>query len=68
MFDDTWEWDGIEWTEVDIPGPTDTRGLMAMAYDPKRHMTVIFGGSSSGPHENFVNSTWEYIAIPEPKG
>ena len=40
---DTWTWDGTNWTEVKRNKPT-ARGLMTMWYDPLMKRTVIYGG------------------------
>ena len=53
----TWEWDGINWSQHDVPGPSKREGT-AMAYDPIRRVTVLFGGSEYvGPE---VNDTWTW--------
>jgi len=52
-FADTWEWDGQRWVEVATEGPSSRNGA-AMAYDERRHRTVLFGGP--GPS----NETWEW--------
>jgi hypothetical protein len=62
-FNDTWEWDGIRWTKVNVPGPTGPRVFHAMACDPKRRKVVLFGGSP-GIHDGFLNQTWEYGLAP----
>ncbi|MGB0592516.1 MAG: Kelch repeat-containing protein [Myxococcota bacterium] len=44
---DTWEWDGLNWTERTFSGPTPpARAWHQMAYDSKRGVTVLFGGSA----------------------
>jgi hypothetical protein len=40
---DTWTWDGVEWTEVKGDKPPN-RGLMAMWYDPLQKKTILYGG------------------------
>src|SRR5262249_27266548 len=53
---DTWEWDGEYWTQVDAGdrGPPP-RGHAVMAYDVQRNQTVLFGGMSDGL---FKGDTW----------
>lgn len=41
--DDTWTWDGANWTEVKKDKPPN-RALQAMWYDPLQKRTVIYGG------------------------
>jgi hypothetical protein len=41
--DDTWVWDGADWTQVK-KDPPPSRELMSMWYDPTLQRTVIFGG------------------------
>ncbi|MGE0707410.1 MAG: bifunctional serine/threonine-protein kinase/formylglycine-generating enzyme family protein [Planctomycetota bacterium] len=44
LFDDTWEWDGRAWTRRrPLHAPSPRRGA-ALAYDPGRGLTVLFGG------------------------
>jgi hypothetical protein len=43
---DTWEWDGINWTQIHPVKSPSTRGYTSMAYDAARGRTVLFGGYS----------------------
>jgi cysteine-rich repeat protein len=57
FFDDTWEWNGASWTKVETTVRPSARADMAMAYDPSREVTVMFGGIAA----NIRNAeTWEY--------
>ncbi|MFY9343405.1 MAG: kelch repeat-containing protein [Planctomycetota bacterium] len=51
---DTWEWDGVTWTEVAATGfgPSPRAGHF-MAYDSHRDRTVLYGGSAA-------YDTWEW--------
>lgn len=40
---DTWTWDGTNWTEVKNDRPTH-RGVFSMWYDPLQKKTIIYGG------------------------
>jgi hypothetical protein len=52
---DTWEWDGTAWTARAVAGPV-ARSNAAMAFDPVRQVTVLFGGfGSSG-----LDDTWHW--------
>ena len=52
---DTWEWDGTTWSQIMFSGATPpARGAPAMAYDPSRAKTVMFGGVGG------LADTWEY--------
>jgi len=53
---DTWEYDGLQWSQKFIAGPS-ARGKHAMAYDSSRHVTVLFGGALGGTR---YGDTWEY--------
>jgi hypothetical protein len=50
---ETWEWDGIRWYRLDIPGPT-AKAFIRMAYDARRQRVVAFGGRGGGAE------TWEF--------
>ncbi|MBI4862842.1 MAG: protein kinase [Candidatus Riflebacteria bacterium] len=53
---DTWEWDGKTWTERRPAAHPGGRQNHAMAYDPVRRTTVLFGGEHAGD----TNDTWEW--------
>lgn len=54
---DTWEWDGINWVQMPVPGTAPSpRHLHAMSYDAVRGKTVLFGGLSG----NALGDTWEW--------
>src|SRR5262249_11910483 len=54
-----WEWDGATWTQR-MPSPAPPpRAYGAMAYDPLRHVIVLFGGLASGTQAN-LGDTWEW--------
>ncbi len=58
---DTWEYDGTDWTQVAAANPPAPRWAHSMAYDPALGRTVLFGGDylipgRLGPN----NETWLY--------
>lgn len=62
VMNDTWEYDGIQWTEIqpaDSPSPRFGHG---MVYDPGRGRVVLFGGLEATDEVtwSFQNDTWEY--------
>jgi hypothetical protein len=60
-FDDTWIWDGAEWSQRVVPGPP-RRGAAKMAFDAARRQTVLFGGvkfcEGGEFRQTFRNDTW----------
>lgn len=54
---DTWEWDGKDWTQVQVSGGPQGRLGHAMAYDQKRGVVVLFGGWNNGIA---LNDLWEW--------
>ena len=60
---DTWQWDGTDWTQIPIAGPTP-RSFTKMVYDSNRQRSVLFGGYNG---TQFVGDTWE-LFVPEPTG
>jgi hypothetical protein len=58
---DTWEYDGVNWTQVTTASGPSARGYHAMAYDSVRGKVVMFGGYSSASGN--VNDTWEYDGV-----
>jgi hypothetical protein len=56
--DETWEWDGTDWTLITPDHKPSGRRAVAMAYDSGRNKTVIFGGEID--NDNFSDETWEW--------
>lgn len=56
---DTWEWDGVDWTNVATSAQPAGRGQSAMVFDALRGRTVLFGGAL-GWGNNEAGDTWEY--------
>jgi len=54
--DTTWLYDGAEWSELAIAGPTVRAGA-TMAYDDGRERVVLFGGLTGLGHSA---ETWEF--------
>jgi hypothetical protein len=54
---DTWEWDGVQWSLRSSTGPSP-REWHAMAYDPARKVTVLFGGQDYDSKN--LDDTWEW--------
>jgi hypothetical protein len=52
---DTWQWDGLEWTQIADTGPR--LGDAGACYDPARKCVVVFGGSYEGQYRA---DTWEF--------
>lgn len=51
--DDTWEWDGIAWTEVAALNRPPAHSEHTMAYDQRSRRIVLFGGTGG------LGGTWE---------
>lgn len=52
----TWEWDGALWTRLTPSTRPTGRFGHAMAYDPLRRRTVLFGGNADPG--DYVSETW----------
>src|SRR5229473_2758607 len=58
---DTWEWDGANWTQ-DVPSAAPSpRAGQSMAYDSGRARTIVFGGTDEGFPGVFYNDIWELV-------
>lgn len=55
-YDDTWEFDGAEWTQRPVSGPS-ARSLAAMTYDVRLGTTLLFGG---GGGQGLLADTWKW--------
>ena len=67
---DTWEWDGVRWSQVATAGPP-SRGRSAMVYDEKRREMVLFGGAGSdmfGDTWLWNGKEWRQASVPGPPG
>jgi hypothetical protein len=52
-------WSGTDWSKVAPAGSVPAaRAFTAMAYDPNRFVTVLYGGSGTG--DNSLGDTWEF--------
>jgi hypothetical protein len=54
--DDTWEWDGTEWTQIADTGPSE-RAWLPMVFDISRECLVLFGGAAP---LGWLGDTWEW--------
>jgi hypothetical protein len=56
LLDDTWTWDGTDWTQRIPAHSPSARERMGMADDAAHGQVVLFGGSSG----NFLGDTWTW--------
>jgi len=57
-YNDTWEYDGTAWTQINTSSGPPAGALGQMVYDSARGLSVLFGGGdNSGP---LANVTWEW--------
>jgi hypothetical protein len=59
LADDTWTWDGRQWTQQDPAVSPPARFFSFMASDPATHTVVLFGGFSTGFVPLFDTWTWD---------
>ncbi|MEZ6038646.1 MAG: kelch repeat-containing protein [Planctomycetota bacterium] len=57
MYDQTWEYDGVDWTLRTTANAPSARYRAACCYDDVRGRIVLYGGFGSG---TALNDTWEY--------
>lgn len=55
-FGDTWEWDGVQWYQSAVAGPSPMY-YISMAYDDIRERIVLYGGTLYPAGD--VRETWE---------
>lgn len=67
---DTFVLDGMRWRKVIAPVAPTPRQFHAMAYDPSRKVSVLFGGSDGNANFNdtwtFNGATWTKVDVPSP--
>ena len=56
---ETWEFNGITWSQVPTLNAPAPREEMGMVYDASRNRTIVFGGCDEGISAIY-GDTWEY--------
>ncbi|MFV9507292.1 MAG: kelch repeat-containing protein [Oscillochloridaceae bacterium umkhey_bin13] len=59
--EDTWLWDGTNWSELRVDLPPRANALVA--YDQQRGVPILAGGTSTAGGVTFLSETWELDAI-----
>jgi uncharacterized protein (TIGR03437 family) len=57
---DTWVWDGSNWTQQSPQTSPPVREQHAMAYDSAHDQTVLFGGFGGLPTATIIGDTWTW--------
>lgn len=60
LLDDTWRWNGTQWTLANLVVRPPARARAAMAFDRQRQRVVLFGGRSTGSPPSYLSDTWEW--------
>jgi hypothetical protein len=62
FLDDTWEWDGQNWSEAQPATRPPARDGATLYYDPSRQKVVLYGGYSKDEYgqNTFFDDTWEW--------
>lgn len=60
---DTWEWNGVAWTQVTTATAPFRTGRHGLAFDRARGRTVAYGGIPSTQLLGASNQTWEYDGV-----
>lgn len=58
LVNDTWQWDGTDWTQLQPTTSPSPRYSIEAAYDVGRDRAVLFGGAGVGTIA--LNDTWEW--------
>ncbi len=59
LLDDTWTWDGSNWTKQSPVNHPSARATHVMAYDPVHANTVLFGGFQTAVYGLSDTWTWD---------
>jgi hypothetical protein len=59
LLDDTWLWDGTEWTRSQAVGPS-ARAFASLAYDDANHEVLLFGGTDGADATHSLSDTWTW--------
>jgi hypothetical protein len=57
---ETWEWDGVSWTQVSVSTNAGPRYKYGACFDSVRNQVVMYGGANSQLLGVPINQTWEY--------
>ena len=60
QYNDTWLWNGADWTEAHSAISPSPRTAPALAYDEATHQLVLFGGRSTTGDLSFFDDTWTW--------
>jgi cysteine-rich repeat protein len=64
---DTWEYDGVDWSQVVTPNAPSQRCAAGITFDTFRNKVILYGGRNSEPAEGtftqWFSDTWEYDGI-----
>jgi len=63
LYDDTWQFDGTNWSQINTPNQPSKRFYPGSAYDPVHDKWVLFGGTAvAADGKTTVNyyDTWEF--------
>jgi hypothetical protein len=58
--DDTWTWNGSNWTEQQPANVPPPRAYSIMAYDPTSSSVILFGGCNACYGSTTYNDTWSW--------
>jgi len=56
FLEDTWEWDGEDWHQIETPHSPGSRFSYAATYNPNSQSVMLFGGKVNGGEE--CSDTW----------
>ncbi len=68
---DTWIWDGTNWSELSVVRTAGSIFAYAMAHDQSRNQTVIYGGTALDENNNtfrLSGDRWIFVRAPETPG
>lgn len=57
---ETWEYDGTAWTQRTPAHSPPARLAHGMVFDPRRGVTVLYGGNRLVAGQDVLDDTWEY--------
>lgn len=65
---ETWEFDGVDWTQLATAGPPQPRRFHALTFDPQRGTMVLCGGNEQGYNSSIpvAPNTWDLTPADVP--
>lgn len=60
VYNDTWEYNGEDWVQINTPHRPERRGSHVMTYDENLHAVLMLGGNNHSYSNPYPQTIWKY--------